>query len=279
MVREFFEPWPMRPVTFALIDQLNAIIDEYQPQGLRLTVRQLFYQMVARGLIENTEAEYRKIGRLVTNGRDSGRIDWDAIEDRTRDVHRSRTWSEAADRLHSAADTYGEDLWADQDYRVEVWIEKEALLGVIEGVCNELRVDHCAHRGNASASLAYEAGKRFADIIALGQLPLVLHLADHDPTGVHMTHDLAKRFSKYAGTSIEVRRIGLTLAQVRRYAPPPNTAKESDTRTPQYVEEFGFDDCWELDALPPDVLITLIRDNVEAPINRAAGRPRCAANS
>src|SRR5262245_61066288 len=107
---------------------------------------------------------------------------------------------------------------------------------------------HFAHRGNNSQTLQYEAGKRFAKYIDQGFIPLVLHLADHDPNGIDMTRDNRERLTLYARAEIEVRRIALTMKQVRRYRPPPSFIKEGDTRTTGYRERFGTDECWELDA-------------------------------
>jgi hypothetical protein len=247
--------------TLDLIAKANSIINEYVPLGLRLTVRQLFYQFVARTFIENTQSEYKRLADHISNARDGGKIDWDAIEDRTRHFNVMYGWLDPAHRIRSAAESYREDLWLRQYHHVEVWIEKEALLGIIEDICEQLRVPYCAHRGSASSSFVHQAGKRLAGICRQGRKPVVLHLADHDPTGIHMTDDLRERLSLYARTPIEVRRIALTLTQARPL--PPNTAKEDDSRYDAYVAQFGFEDCWELDALPPDVLVDLIRTNVE----------------
>jgi hypothetical protein len=168
-------------------------------------------------------------------------------------------------------------LWRGQRYRPEVWIEKEALLGVIEGVCTELRVPYFAHRGNNSQTLQYQAGKRFARYLDLGLIPLVLHLADHDPNGIDMTRDNVERLALYARAPIEVRRIALSLDQVRQYIPPPNFVKEADTRTGGYRERFGTDECWELDALSPTVIANLIRTENEALIDPKRWRAAIAS--
>jgi hypothetical protein len=148
-----------------------------------------------------------------------------------------------------------------------VWIEKSALLGVIEGVCGEWRVPYFATIGNSSQTLLHEAGRRFADYLDQGLIPLVLHLADHDPNGIDMTRDVRERLAFYTRADIEVRRIALTIDQVREYAPPPNFAKETDTRYAAYVEQFGATDCWELDALSPTVISDLIRDEIRSLIS------------
>ena len=247
--------------TVATIGQANAIIDEYQAQGFALTTRQLYYQFVARGLIENTPPEYKRLAWIVCVGRDLGMIDWDAIEDRTREVNTHNSWDSPADIVRAAARSYREDLWASQHHRPEVWIEKDALIGVIERVCTEYRVPFFATRGNVSQTLAYQAGKRFADYFGLGRIPVVLHLADHDPTGIDMTRDLTERLARYAEDDVEVRRIALNMDQVERHRPPPNPAKERDSRFADYLRQFGTDS-WELDALSPAVIDGLIRDEI-----------------
>jgi hypothetical protein len=165
--------------------------------------------------------------------------------------------------VRPAAHQYREDLWAGQRYRPEVWIEKEALLGVVEGVCTEFMVPYFAHRGNNSQTLQYQAGKRFAEYLDQGLIPLVLHLADHDPNGIDMTRDNIQRLALYARHEIGVRRIALNMNQVRQYNPPPSFVKDGDTRTSGYRERFGTDECWELDALSPTLIADLIRTEIE----------------
>jgi hypothetical protein len=222
-VREAFIAIKPHRATLKVIGQAHDIINEYARQNFTLTLRQLYYQFVARDLLEgNNLGQYKRLGRIIRAGRDAG-LDWDAIEDRTREVHIHSAWGGPAHRIKSAAGYYYEDLWRTQRYRPEVWIEKDALLGVIEGVCNEFRVPYFSHRGNNSQTLQHEAGQRFARYLDQGLIPLVLHLADHDPNGIDMTRDNLERLALYARDGIEVRRIALTIDQVRQYNPPPST--------------------------------------------------------
>jgi hypothetical protein len=139
-------------------------------------------------------------------------------------------------------------LWDGQTFRPEVWIEKDAFLGVIEGVCREYRLPYFACRGNNSESEQYKAGKRFELDLANCLIPIVLHPGDHDPNGLDMTRDNRDRLAMFARRGVEARRLALNMDQVERYRPPPNFAKETDTRYPAYVKDFG-ERCWELDAL------------------------------
>jgi hypothetical protein len=264
---ETFKIIRFRQATLAQVDEANEIIGEYRTLGFILTLRQLFYQFVSRAALANTLAEYKRLGRTVTDARRAGRIDWGAIEDRTRNVRRLPTWDDPSEIINACASQYRESLWSRQPYRPEVWIEKDALIGVIEGVSNEFRAPYFSCRGNVSESEMYAAGKRFADHLEQGQVPVVLHLSDHDPNGLDMTRDIRERLALFARQEIEVRRLALNLDQTA--ALPPNFAKEKDSRYAAYVRLFGRN-CCELDALSPDVISGLVRDALEGLIEADA---------
>jgi hypothetical protein len=268
-MREKFKDWNPWPKTLKLIEHANTIIEEYQERGFKLTVRGLFYQFVARGLIENTFLKYKTFSISIADAREAGMIDWDAIEDRTRELNRHSTWSSPGDIIRGAARAYQTDLWKDQPYRPEVWIEKEALLGVIEDVCDEFRLPSFAIRGNVSLSAVYHEAKRLARVFHRGQTPVIIYLGDHDPNGIDITRDLTAKLNLYARQPIDVRRIALTMEQIEEHNPPPSFVKEGDPRTSGYLEQFGTDECWELDALPPDIIDALIRDEIESMIVRS----------
>lgn len=268
MAKEAFVEIAFRRKTVVLIEQANKIIAEMQQQGFTLTVRQLYYQFVARGLLENRQQNYQRLASVVDDARKAGLIDWNAIEDRTRYLRSYRTFANPTEALFAAARNYMEDLWADQDAYVEVWIEKDALLGVIEPACGEFRIPYFACRGYASSSELYTAGKRLRRMEAKGKRPLIFHLGDHDPSGLDMTRvneDSVGLFGRTYG--IEVRRLALNMDQVEQYDPPPNPAKESDSRFAEYAAQHG-DESWELDALSPSVIDALIRDEIATVIDQ-----------
>jgi hypothetical protein len=268
MPKEVFVEKNFRTATLAIIEKANEIIAEYNAQGFSLTLRQLYYQFVARALIENRQSEYKRLGGIINDGRLAGSIDWDAIEDRTRSLRRVSTWSDPASIIDSAAASYRDDLWASQVHRPEVWIEKDALVGIIEGACNEYRVPYFACRGNNSQSEQYAAGKRFHRYTP-SFTPIVFHLGDHDPNGLDMTRDNRDRLSMFADDPVEVVRLALNFDQVEQYRPPPNPAKDTDSRYAGYVAQFG-DRSWELDALEPTVIDGLVRRAIADLIDDAA---------
>jgi hypothetical protein len=246
-----------------IITRAVQLCESYERQGFILTLRQLYYQFVSRGWIANRDTEYKRLGGIISDARRAGLIDWNHLEDRTRFLRVNSHWDSPDGVIQSAAYGYKKDLWSDQDYRVEVWIEKDALVGVIEGVCNELDVGAFSCRGYTSDSEIWRAGRRLRNYVRQGQTPIILHLGDHDPSGIDMTRDITDRLALFSGDEVEIDRLALNMDQVNQYSPPPNPAKTTDARFAGYVDIYG-DESWELDALEPNVIVDLVRRAVEA---------------
>ncbi|TXH10976.1 MAG: hypothetical protein E6R03_14810 [Hyphomicrobiaceae bacterium] len=279
-----------------------AILDEYQRQGLRMSLRQLYYQFVSRNLCENTPAAYNRLGSYISQAREAGFIDWDAIEDRGRTP---TIWSD-----HNNIDAAVED--AIQRFRlprlmgqptyVELWVEKDALSGVLRNIASQYHIPVVVNRGYSSSSAMRESGERIRDAIERygSERGLVIYLGDHDPSGEDMVRDITERLELFSnkgivcvdlesnecvpfGTNgngsghamnwlheddvvVGVTKLALTSAQVKKYKPPPNPAKLSDTRAKKYIKKHGTSS-WEVDALPPDVLKNMIQEALEKNLN------------
>jgi len=293
-----YEDW--RPSADARIDirRAEAVCQQYATDGYDLTLRQLYYQFVARAWIENSQKSYKRLGEIINRARLAGLLDWDYIVDRTRNLRGTSHWEAPGSGIDSAAYSYRLDKWADQPRRVEVWVEKEALAGVVQRVAAEHDVNWFSCRGYVSQSEQWAAARRMLGYLRGGQAVTVLHLGDHDPSGIDMTRDIRDRLQTFitqdwltehsrwfddgtsegtikvseilehiryqtdgAGEPIEVRRIALNFDQVQQYTPPPNPAKLTDSRANGYIAQYGYES-WELDALPPEVLAQLVRDHI-----------------
>ncbi len=243
------------------IQQANDIISEYEASGFDLTLRQLYYQFVSRDLIENNMRAYKNLGEIINSGRLAGHISWDAIVDRTRNLEGNPHWQNPGQFMESVVPQFQTDKWSNQPNRVEVWIEKDALVGIAERICRQLDVSYFSCRGYTSQSEMHSAAlrlKRFSE--EQKQTPIIIHLGDHDPSGIDMSRDIAERLELFMG-GLKVDRIALNLDQVKKYKPPPNPAKITDTRARGYIKQFGAKS-WELDALDPKVLSDLIKKTV-----------------
>lgn len=299
MAKEKFRSTNFRPDSLAKIEQMDTIIDEYQQQGLRLTARQLYYQFVSRDLIPNKDTEYKKLTALLTDARYAGMLDWDAIEDRGREPSTPSEFENLEELTEAALHSYRLPRWKGQDKYVELWVEKQALAGVLAPIAREFHATLMVNKGYSSASAMKESAERikrkvildqdrykeiqaslhetraiygkdsgeFKDLTAtLGQelidhvllKPVILYLGDHDPSGEDMVRDIGDRLREFNVARLSVEKVGLTIAQVHQYNPPPNPAKITDPRATAYIEKFG-EHSWEVDALPPNVLTRLIR--------------------
>ena len=254
------------PSSRELIDKANAIIDEYEAQGFDLTLRQLYYQMVARDFIANKVKEYNRLKNIVSDARLAGLIDWNRIVDLTRELRQNAHWESPESIVGACAEQYAIDKWEDQPHRVEVWVEKDALRNVVERACTAIDVPFFVCRGYTSQSEMWSAAQRFIRWSKRGQEPIIFHLGDHDPSGIDMSRDIQERLNLF-GADVDVRRIALNMPQIEEFEPPPNPAKETDSRFAAYMTEYG-DESWELDALSPETLDGLIRRAVTAVLNK-----------
>jgi hypothetical protein len=290
-----YEKW--RPSEDARIEiaRAEAICRDYAAQGYDLTLRQLYYRFVAAGWIPNNMKSYKRLGEIVSRARLAGLLDWNYIVDRTRALRGTSHWETPGSVINSAAYGYRRDKWATSPRRVEVWVEKDALVGVIGRVAERHDVNFFSCRGYVSSSEQWAAARRILGYLQAGQAVTVLHLGDHDPSGIDMTRDITDRLTnfiltdwcdreghdredytdgelwKLVGDSLNewtdepfvIDRIALNANQVRQYNPPPNPAKLTDSRANGYIARHG-NDSWELDALPPEVLDALIDSNIAA---------------
>jgi len=252
-----------KPSSLLIIEQANEIIDDYMADGLKLTLRQLYYQFVSRDLLPNKQKEYKRLGSIISDARLAGLIDWAAIEDRTRSLRGNTHWIDPGQIVSAAARGFQLDHWDGQAYRPEVWIEKEALVGVIAGICQEVDIDYFACKGYVSQSEMWGAAQRLKSYTRHNQTPIIIHLGDHDPSGIDMTRDIEDRQALFQALGCIVERIALNMNQVDEYNPPPNPAKLTDSRCSGYIKNYGRNS-WELDALEPRILRRLIKDTVLA---------------
>lgn len=253
-MKKKFEDHKFLKKSIVKIDHVNSIIDEYR--GKSLTLRQVFYQLVARGFVENSKNEYDKLGALISNARYAGLIDWNVIEDKTRNHvgNYGSSWT-PAEKIKSAAEYFRLNKWQNQPVYVEVWCEKDAMVDVVKSGCRPTGTPCFSCRGYCSASEMYRAAKHFIYRADCKERHII-YLGDHDPSGVDMPRYIADRM-KLFGASVEIHRIALTMEQIQQFNPPPSYVKATDTRKTGYIKKYG-DTCWELDALKPGFVEELV---------------------
>jgi hypothetical protein len=251
-----------------LLEEIVGIVNQYAFQNITLTNRQLYYQLVSRDIIPNAEETYKRICTFLTDARYAGLIDWDAIEDRGRVPHKASEWDDIKSLIETAVYSYRLPRWQDQEYYVELYCEKQAMESILKPVADKYHIYFGVNKGYSSASTMYDLAQRIKKKIEAGKKAVILYLGDHDPSGLDMVRDIEKRITEFltAGDDVienveeeewfRIVPLALNMKQIEKYNPPPNPAKMTDPRAKWYIEEYGRKS-WELDALEPNVLMSI----------------------
>ncbi len=247
----------MRAKSAALLETCKSVLSEYDGQ---ITVRQLYYRLVAAQAISNVFREYKNLCESLARWRKQGLLDAAAFCDLTREPVLPSTWSDLSDFLETVKRAYRRDPWQHQDRRPEVWLEKQALATVFGPVCRQYGVVLQVCRGYPSVSCLVEAAKRTQHILYFG---------DFDPSGQDIPRCVIDELRDTWEAEVDLDQIALTQEQIAEYSLPPAPAKSTDSRTPRFVAAYG-DDTVELDALRPDVLQGLLRQALEDQVTDSA---------
>lgn len=253
------------------VDKLKKVrevlkeLSAYRP----LTLRQIYYQLVGKGYIENNKSQYVMLSKLLKWARIDGHISWSDIEDRNRDYYGSGGNSNVdlfiENEIEGLFKYYSRDLSQSQPKYIEIWIEKDALSSIFKNVARKYYVPVTVCRGFSSVSFLNDFKDRL-DWKAKGRPSLMLYFGDFDPSGVEMLKAMKTTLQDELGISdIEFKRIGLLKEDIEKYKLPhnPDALKEKDTRAKRHVEQYG-QVAVELDALRPDVLEEKIQEAIEA---------------
>lgn len=288
--------------TQELIQHCQRITESYLEMGIKITLRQLYYDLVSEKLIPNHDTIYKKFSSLLTDARYCGLIDWEALEDRNRPSDMHSEWDDVHELIQSAIASYRLPRWNDQEYYIELFTEKDALSSIIQPICNKWHIRFNVNKGYSSASIMYQLAQRLAEKIKDGKKVLLLYVGDHDPSGLDMVRDVEARVNEFLKVWVEnyfwetehenkdsdwyrteemghdgwrwffetdylkekftILPIALTMEQINTLHPPPNPAKITDPRAKWYISNFG-EESWEVEALKPNYLIELINETVK----------------
>lgn len=239
------------------IDTINDILFEYGKQGYRLTLRQLYYQLVSRGIIANKIQEYSKLSSILVISRMNGLTDWEMIEDRLRTPYIQYYVSGIEGAIKDTIDQYKLDRQHGQKNYIEIWTEKDAVSNVLKRISNKYHVKLVINRGYSSCSAMYDAYNRILEMEAMGKTTKILYVGDHDPSGLDMLRDIEERLNEFGIRNFDLVPVALSMEQINELKPPPNPAKITDPRAKWYIAEYG-QKSWELDALKPSILYKIV---------------------
>ncbi len=234
-------------------EALLTIIEAGQP----MTVRQVFYQATVHGLVEKAESGYTKVQTDLTLMRRSGALPYSWLADNTRWQRKPRTFNSVEQALRETAQLYRKNLWRDADAYVEVWLEKDALSGVLWPITSMYDVPLMVARGYASLSFLHSAAEAISELDVPAH---IYHLGDFDPSGVNAGEKIEETLRELApDAEIYFERIAVTPAQIQAWNLPTRPTKTTDAR----AKNFGSTTSVELDAIEPNRLRQLVQEAIE----------------
>jgi len=257
--------------TKVIVAKAYEILESENP----MTLRQLFYRLVSVRALENLQADYQRLSRIMTDAREREEIPFEWMVDRSRPVYETNAFTNPAAYAETVKRAYRRDYWQDQPWHVEVWAEKDAILGSIQPVTDEYGITVRVGRGFLSTTRVHEIAERFRGI----EKPIqVFYLGDHDPSGICIERDAARRVreqmlpAEVADLEFEmfkIERLAIHPEDIGDFDLPPLRIKTSDSRAKEFTRQHGSE-CVELDALPPSEL----RDRLTNAIQERIDRPR-----
>jgi hypothetical protein len=231
----------------AIKQAIHEALSEYHP----MTVRQLFYQLVSRGVIAKTEDQYSNtVIRLLSDMRRSGEVPYGYISDNTRWMRKPTTYSTLESMLRRSMQTYRRAIWDDQDAYVEIWLEKDALAGVLMEATQPWDVPLMVTRGYPSLTYIYEAAEQ---IICKDKPTYLYYFGDYDPTGIDIPRHVEETLKEMApDADIYFERVAVNPDQILLYNLPTRPTKKGDSRGRDFEGESV-----EVDAIPPETLVEI----------------------
>lgn len=236
-------------------DALFAIVERIKPA----TVRGVFYQATSPGIVEKTEAGYTAVQRMLVQLRRSGRMPYGWLTDGTRWQRKPRTHGSPSEALQATAQLYRKRLWDDLDEYAEIWIEKDALAGVVYPITAHFDAPLMVARGYASLSFLHSAAEYINEIASEGISTHIYHFGDFDPSGVDAAYKIRDTLREVApDAEIHFERVAVLDEQIAALKLPTRPTKKTDSRARNFGEESV-----ELDAIHPDLLRALVYDRLE----------------
>jgi hypothetical protein len=240
------------------MERIQAVIYDALSAEQPMTVRQVFYQLVTRGVIAKSEQEYKHtVIRLLVDMRRDGTIPYAWIADATRWQRKPRTYDSLADMMRETARLYRRNLWTDAAEYVEVWLEKEALAGVLYDVTAQWDVPLMVTRGYPSDSFVHAAAEQMRD---QDRPTVIYYFGDHDPSGRDIERSTREKLEEFSdGADLTFTRLAITEDQVTAWALPTRPTKPTDSRSRGFAGESV-----EVDAIPPRELRALAEEAITA---------------
>lgn len=257
-----------------------------------MTLRQLFYALVSSAAISKAEPAYGRLKRVMRDLREDGTVPWGWLVDHTRSVFAARTWEGLEGLLADSARLYRRDLMRQQEVAIQLWAESDSIGSVVAPVADRYTIPTFIGRGYSARGYLWNAARDAVAAHAAGKDVHILHVGDHDPSGVDIFRDVEETLRLYvtavesrlpvasvrrtfdeddiAGSTawLEVERLALLPEQIEAHDLPVRPPKASDART----ASFSGPGAVEVEALPVEALLAIVEHAITDRIDTEALR-------
>lgn len=260
MIKVRMKKWSMRPKTRVIVSEAYRLCKEMNEKyGQKVTVRQIYYHLFSKGIIELTQKDYHKVCRILTEARKRGYIPFSWIEDRSRSPLWTMLYDDISYFLNLIMGEYRRNTWTNQQNFVIVLVEKEALAPIIWDIAKKYNVFVFPTKGFSSWSMFTEDLKNLVEYFGKDKRLIVLILSDLDPSGTYIKEDYVNKFNFMTERlgfqePYVIEKIAVTEEQVAQYNLPPMKKR---------YRNKGILDIWELDALDPKILREIVKEAIE----------------
>ncbi|MHB8522190.1 MAG: hypothetical protein ACYDH9_15725 [Limisphaerales bacterium] len=248
--------------------QMQDVLREIQTilngEDGQITIRHLFYRLVGLRVIEKTEQAYKGLCSHLSKWRRSEAIPWSAFSDSTRWHIQNNTFDGVQDALKNTVENYRRNLWDTQPFYLEVWVEKDAIAGIVSDTANTFGVPVFVARGFASLSSLYSAANTFRQATDAGKTAVIYHLGDYDPSGFAAGDSMLRAFRDDFKVDLQFIRAAVTKEQIEEMNLPTRPVKTSDSR----AAKWQGGECVELDTMPPGEIRALVESCILQHIDR-----------
>lgn len=256
-----FQDWRPRKATQDRIDQITELVERYRDEGLLpITIRQLFYRLIAEYLLPKTEQSYQQLCEIVNRARRARVISMSAIRDDGFRMDRGSHYegqSDFFDAVSRSAESYRIDRQDGQPNRLMLWCEAGGMVPQLRKICDPYSIPVASSGGFDSTTAKHDIAQQLSTAIST----TVLHIGDHDPSGVHIFNSLREditAFANYYDGDIQFTRLAVLPEHIAKYDLPTAPPKKSDRRS------FEGDKTVQAEALDPAVMSQLVRESIES---------------
>ncbi len=216
-----------------VLPNIKDRLNDFKNRGIKPTLRTIFYSLVSLNVIENTKSSYKQLSDYTVKKRECGVLPMNCFTDASRSIiedfdDRFITLDDyiniAISYLRNASTDYAKNVprWYKQPNYVEVWIEKDAMVGTFHSILQDMQIRIVPTRGFSSITFLYSNVNRLKKIQDTGRSIFIRYFGDFDPSGEIIEHNIKNKLQSYGLSRFDFNRIAINESHISKFRLPQN---------------------------------------------------------